>query len=436
MKKLLVALLSLGLIVAFSMSASAATVKFSGLYYVAGAYEDNRSLGDTGKSVSLADFWTRTRIKSDFNIAEGLTFTTQFDALEKRWGGTNWRGDYDDLSYSRPAAAKGTANAQENFEFEHAYVTFKTALGMFNVGYQAAGVWGTVFADTPYSYARIKYTVPVGPVTLLAVYEKTYETVSSTENSGKTDGDTDNYYLAGIGNFKGGNAGLLFKFVNARPVRAAAGYKAEAFGLVPYFKATFGPVYVEGEAVYLFGKTKKYDTAALGKDVDAAGWGGYVLAKMNFGPAFVGGQIGFSSGDDTTTMDKDESGPKSSTSWVPALIFTDANYKTWIGGSNPGGFDASAKQNLLLYNVFAGFNVTPKFVIETALTGMQADKTAAGVDKNYGYEWDVSATYKIYDNLSYMVGAGYLWTGDYFKGAKNATIGNDYAILNKLTLNF
>jgi len=49
---------------------------------------------------------------------------------------------------------------------------------------------------------------------------------------------------------------------------------------------------------------------------------------------------------------------------------------------------------------------------------------------------DVSATYKIYDNLSYMVGAGYLWTGDYFKGAKNATIGNDYAILNKLTLNF
>jgi len=46
MKKLLVVLLSLGLIVAFSATASAQpTVKFSGSFYVAGVYESNPMLG-------------------------------------------------------------------------------------------------------------------------------------------------------------------------------------------------------------------------------------------------------------------------------------------------------------------------------------------------------------------------------------------------------
>jgi len=52
-------------------------------------------------------------------------------------------------------------------------------------------------------------------------------------------------------------------------------------------------------------------------------------------------------------------------------------------------------------------------------------------------EFDVKATYKIYDNLSYMVGAGYLWAGDYFKGVGGTTkVDNDYLLLNQLTLSF
>ena len=48
MKKFLVVLLSLGLIVAFGMTASAQmSVKFSGQYYVNGVYEDNRACGAT-----------------------------------------------------------------------------------------------------------------------------------------------------------------------------------------------------------------------------------------------------------------------------------------------------------------------------------------------------------------------------------------------------
>jgi len=36
-----------------------------------------------------------------------------------------------------------------------------------------------------------------------------------------------------------------------------------------------------------------------------------------------------------------------------------------------------------------------------------------------------------------MVGTGYLWTGDWYKmGVANAKVGNDYILINKLTLSF
>jgi hypothetical protein len=82
--------------------------------------------------------------------------------------------------------------------------------------------------------------------------------------------------------------------------------------------------------------------------------------------------------------------------------------------------------------------VTPKFNVEAAFSFLQANKAPTGyVSKDYGYEADIKATYKIYDNLSYMVGAGYLWTGDYFKGKSAANkVGNDYLLMNQMTLNF
>ncbi len=70
----------------------------------------------------------------------------------------------------------------------------------------------------------------------------------------------------------------------------------------------------------------------------------------------------------------------------------------------------------------------------------QADRDATATgwqSKDYGKELDVTATYKIYDNLSYMVGFGYLWAGDFWKGTSpSAEVDNDYLITHKLTLSF
>ncbi len=99
-----------------------------------------------------------------------------------------------------------------------------------------------------------------------------------------------------------------------------------------------------------------------------------------------------------------------------------------------------------MYNVFGGVNPTPKLNVEAGLTFASFDeKPRAGntktgkeyVSKDIGMEFDVTATYKIYDNLSYMVGAGYLWSGDAFKGTNpNASVGNDYILMNRLALSF
>ena len=471
MKKFLVVLLSLGLIVAFGATASALDVKFSGQYYVAGQYESNRSLNSTDRGTALADIWQRARVQTTFVIAEGLSFTTRFDALEKMWGGIGMSTTSQfDRSNSRSqvtsTVTQSSPAAQENFEMEQAYVNFKTGVGTFQVGYQDAEVWGTGFGDTPNSRPRIVFYNNIGPVTITGVFEKGYDSVnaSTATNIATVDGDVDKYMLNGVYRGKGLEVGLLYVYANAGYYRttalagaAAADGTATTFRinqhtLSPYMKGTFGPVYVEGELIYFFGNAREYDVAPAAGNRVATGWGGYALAKVNVGPAYFGASIGYSTGDDPDTLDKDESGPKSSTNWNPGILFGDGNYRTWIGASNLGmsnngtNFDASAKQNLLAYNLFAGFNPTPKLNLDAQLWILQADVDKywdafgvrrVAVSKNYGVEFDVTATYKIYDNLSYMVGAGYFWTGDYFKGTSATnTVSNDYVLLNKLTLTF
>ncbi len=450
MKKLLVVLLALGLIVAFGTTASAADVKFSGQWYAVGVYENNRTLQDTDTAYSKAFVWTRTRVQTVFQIAEGLSFTTRFDAFEKQWGSVNRSSNNTEDKSNSGKVNSTSLTLQENLEMEYGYVTFKTAIGQFDIGYQAADEWGTVFADTPGSRPRLRYTTVFGPVTLLAIWEKVYEADTIRLNAATgantpselVDADGDNYMLAGIYNWKGGAAGLLYKYINNASNRPTANFRTSVHAILPYIKATFGPVYVEGEFVWLTGKSQKFEAPSTAGDVDKEGYGGYLLAKVNLGPAYVGGQWGYSSGDPNDAT-KDKTGPVSTTSWVPCLLFGNANLRSWqFNASHHGGDGGTAtfstdKTNLWLWNAFAGFNATPKINVEGAVSYMYADKKPNGFESDkYGWEADIKASYKIYDNLTYMVGAGYLWTGDYFKGANHAKTGNDYLLMNQLTLNF
>ena len=94
--------------------------------------------------------------------------------------------------------------------------------------------------------------------------------------------------------------------------------------------------------------------------------------------------------------------------------------------------------NGYIYQIFAGMSPMEKLSLKASLSYAVADETYPGqVDDVYGTEFDVEAAYKIYDNLTYSVGFGYLWAGDYYKGNwSDLEIDNTYLLMNKLQVNF
>ena len=491
MKKLLVVLLSLGLIAAFSMTASAADVKFGGSYYVVGVYGNHPQVYDPGSGnaydYSHAFFYQRVRLQPVFQIAEGLTFTARMDALEKQWGNTNWKGSTniagiagpDDLSLSRPTTGAQTPKrgTQENIEFERGYVTFLTGIGQFQVGYQNVDDWGTDFGDYSNSRPRIQFATKVGNLILAAAYEKVYEndtavvgTSTPTGGNNLADADKDTYAISGTYKDKNVEAGLLYKFYAYNNYRQF-GIKQAMSQLSPYAKVTAGPFYFEGEATYWYGKFAKFEEPnsmypAGTADIDLNAMSLYLKGKMNAGPAYFGALFSYASGNDLSDKTKFTTALSGGgTNFAPALLLLNDAMATWTGSgsaaASPGNYTSSlgftgtiynpvtsSKYNTIIYNAFAGFNPDPKLNVEAALTYATVDKKAISmvwatgkvteaVSDKLGTEFDVKATYKIYDNLTYMLGAGYLWTGDYFKGASaTATVANDYVLMNQLTLSF
>jgi hypothetical protein len=427
---------------------------------VVGVYDNNPNLSK--ESYSSAYFFQRLRLEPVFNIAEGLTFNTRIDIMEG-----NWDSSRTDMT--------GNGAVPGGVDWERGWVTFQTGIGQFEVGYKTAGNWGTDFASSTGTAPRIQFTTKAGPMVFTAFLEHgnegnvNYKTKTTAAipgyYSGLTDADSDSYVAAAIYNYKGGNAGLLYVYKvdgsskESLVLPSPQTLKAKMHIFEPYFRATFGSVYVEGELDYITGKVSAEDGVLFpailgGKDSrDRDGIGGYLMAKMAMGPATFGAQVGYSSGDDQATLDKDESGVGGGWDWMPALIMLNSDLDKW-GGHNRNTFeggDKDSKLGFVLYNIFGSYNVTPKFSLGGALTYAQRDKTAANVDKKMGTEVDLTATYKIYDNLTYMVGAGYLFAGDWYKSvtrAATATVAgitaipagaeveNDYILMNRLTLTF
>jgi hypothetical protein len=179
---------------------------------------------------------------------------------------------------------------------------------------------------------------------------------------------------------------------------------------------------------------------------------------------YAGINLVYVAGDDRGTSDKDESGAAGGTDFNPLLMLFNYDLARWNGAygntttGNANGLlsstaaqaitnfqPANAAQSGGIYNaqiaqVFVGVKPMPKLDIKAAYAVATADKDGSSANwqsRSYGSELDITATYKIYDNLSYMVGFGYLWAGDYYKGTNaGATIDNDYLITHKLTLTF
>ena len=99
-----------------------------------------------------------------------------------------------------------------------------------------------------------------------------------------------------------------------------------------------------------------------------------------------------------------------------------------------------------MFKPFVGWKVNPQLEIVAQFAWLKADQKprvgglpggAQFISDEYGKEFDIYASYKIYNNLTYTVGFGYFWTGDYFKGAVATTeISDNWMVMNALNLAF
>jgi hypothetical protein len=172
--------------------------------------------------------------------------------------------------------------------------------------------------------------------------------------------------------------------------------------------------------------------------------GAFLDANAKFGMVTVGGSFAYLQGDDNAYDDVVHDTVTGGLDWNPCLIMF--NYDTvnyWVGGisGHSGTQVGGPMKNAWFGQGRVGVSPTPQLDVLASLSYAAADKKPHDFPGgSYGWEVDLTGTYKITNNLSYMLGVGYLFTGDYFKGHDDAgegyKVNDDFILINKLTLNF
>lgn len=335
-------------------------------------------------------------------------------------------------------------------------------VAMFSMGFVLAlgatasaadAVWGTPFNDSLWASPQIRWQNRFGPVLLggaLATKNADYSKTSLTKATG-SDRDRDAYVAYGIFMFQKGHLGFLAKYIRGAqyretglPLYGIAPFKTNAYFLAPTARLKFGPVAVDTELIYGFGKQYEFESGSGSAmpDVRVDQLAAYLNLVADFGMLYVGGTLAYVFGDDPGSTDKAEGGLiNGGTEWNPCLIMWNYDRTYWTGVLP--GFNVSVQtspmSNAWFFQGKTGVRPVANLDIMASVSFANADKkpSAAWLYNAYGCEVDVTGTYKITHNLSYMLGLGYLLTGNYYKGTGESNkVGNDYIVINKLSLNF
>ena len=496
MKKLLIGFLAVGLIMGFAMTASAQpNLKASGQLYMYGSYADNQKMTKDGDS--RANIGNRLRMQFEVQVQEGLKLTTRFDALERAWGqnqvvggaqagekNISWERAYVtfnalygvfDVGYKQ-SRVWGTCAFCDDYDSD-AGISYRYMMGpwTFGANWDKRGNWSEM------KDPNLNGATAIGEGSL----QSTNSGLRTLNELGGTDNDHDVYQIYGIYRWATGQAGLRFEmerdaangkiqsggsnaalapygFWNATRTDA---WVATFYEIAPYVQWISGPFALEGEFRYVWGKVQYDDTGAtaLIPDVDRKGWDLYLMGKYTMGAFYGGLEFVYISGDDPSTADKNEAGQTGGGGWDPLLMF--GNYwflkyqgalgnVSWLSNQTSAANRTDAntftvgeyETNMIMFKPFVGWKVNPQLEIVAQFAWLRADEKprvgsnpagAQFVSDDYGREFDIYATYKLYNNLSYTVGFGYFWTGDYFKGADaSRDIDDNYRIMNALNFTF
>ena len=438
MKKFTIIGMAICLAFALAAPVMAVDADFSGNYHVRGAYTSHWNLDETSASNAYMDM--RFRLQTVFKASDILSVTARFDALDDRnWGGAATAGDVD---------------------FKRIYMTIKAPVGTFSLGRMACGAWGTSFIDTETQCDRIKYVKKIDNLTLLAIFQKNAENDNAvdvpavvadatvcpcveavTAVPDEADKDSDTYYLLGKYKMENTTSGLLLAFTNNKTVSTQT---THVYTAIPYFVSKFGPLAIQGELGYKWGQTE-YDAAVVDRDIKKLAYN--LEATYNFGPASVMAGYAFISGDadkGTATDDNEDTqygGVGDDWGKLFILTTTDVDALVNLGGqnnlSNTGNYGAKI--------IYGGATFSPLDNLELGVVvgTADADEVTAGVEDDYGVEYDFTLNWEIYDNLTYNAVVAFLSAGDFYKtegaggaGILDANFDDTYALFHQLELSF
>jgi len=430
MKKLLTVFFALALVAAFAMPAAAVDVSFKGEYFITGNYQDNPTMQTGDEASSASSQWTHQRFRfwNDFKVQEGLKLSVRMDIMERYWGQSNEAHVANSPS--------GIDNDNEtNIEFDRVFIVANVGPGVLYAGHSDVD-YGMKLNNFYGSGPRVKYAVPFGNfVGELIWTKKTEGDIGTTV----TDEDKDEYAVGLMYKLKNGFVGFYNIYTYDQTIDTETTW-TNAFE--PYFSLKFGDITFQGEFSYSWGETDKDDPTLA--DPDLGGFAMWLGADWKSGDWGVGGQFYYLEGDDPNTNDNEGSTAKMGLSPLGTLIMFDYFNSKFNGvkfastmGDNSWGYGGT--NNIMAAEIHASYKVLPKLTLKVQYTYADTVEKPKGshMEEEYGSEFDLTATYKIYDNLQYMVGFGYLWAGDYWKSSTtDNTVDDDYIILNQLKLTF
>lgn len=292
MKRLTISAMAICLALALAVPAMALDADLSGEFRVRGFSHSAAGLDDDDASSSYYD--ARTRIKSVFKISDNISFTTQFDALEKVWGSAQHTIGTTTLAPGTTSASTSIDrdNYDDNINFEHAYATIKTPIGGLLIGRLIGSQWGPSGMGDSNSNGkdRILLFVPIENWTFVAYAEKYAEYDNGTTTS---DEDLDKY--TALVKYKGENfeAGYLqtnYRFKNFPAMRDFLTYKGTyqnyntVAGNATTATATYDGAYGTLYTGLQDGTYGLFTAAQATTILEDASNGGNLTTDNNFGP--------------------------------------------------------------------------------------------------------------------------------------------------------
>lgn len=390
MKKVLSTVAALGLVVGVAATASAMDFSVTGKYEVSGYAI---SEGATAGGVQLLDdtamganSWYEHNMRIYPTLKVNDQITMKADIRLADWD--TW-----------PDATSNNITANK------IYMEYMSPVGKIRIGMTPAAAWGSPYLNSASSGNRIMWwpNFVSDPFSLLVFTQKIAENDGGTAGTGATtDQDTDSYY-AGVG-YKADIGKFDLAYYH---VRNGA---ADTDGSNLWFNAQMGigPATVIAEVAHAFG-----DSSAT---VDKDAWGAMVLAMGNLSDNLtVGGVYFMATGDDADSADNEQMLGNNGTGkdWEPLYIMT-GDYMGVLNGDGVGANAFVIASGVHAVGAFADLAVSPKLTLHAAIGGGWADETlVAGQEDDYGWEFDLGASYKLLDNLTYDVHLGYWAVGDY-----------------------